>query len=152
MTHISIQAQILERLTTNLTALTWAKTVNAEIVRNLFTDFNEAELPAIQIFDRAPASIQPALRLINVQWPLSIELVLKSTNLHTYDQGELFDKQREIENLISSDLSLLVGGKIMGFQNLRYDGFETDLHSTPGFFATSLSFTALYSQQFPGCG
>lgn len=152
MPGTSQEAQILQRLKDKLTTLTWVKKVETEMIRNLFTDFNEAELPAIQIFDAAPATIAGAKSLVNVRWPLQIECVLKSTKAHTFDQGEMLDKKKAIEDVISADLSLLLPAKIPGFINLQYVSFETDLHTTPGFYAIILRFDALYSKEFPGCG
>jgi hypothetical protein len=43
------------------------------------------------------------------------------------------------------------GSGIPGFQHLRYDGFETDLHTTPDRFGAFLYFSALFSKEFPGC-
>lgn len=148
----SQEALILQRLRDNLATITWVKLCEIEKIRNLFTDFRETELPAIQIFDSGPAIIAGAKTLVNVRWPLQIECVLKSTKEHTFDQGEMLDKKADIEAKISADLGLLIPTSIEGFISLQYVSFETDLHTTPGYYAIILRFDALFSKKFPGCG
>lgn len=145
---MSIEMDILAQLKTRLQTLSWIKTVEFEVVRSLFSEINESDMPAVQMFDRAPAQISHTRNFIQVSWPIAIELVMKSTSTTAVDQAALFAKKREMENKISEDLHL--GGQIEGFRHLKYEGFETDLHSTPGFFAISLSMVAMYQQPFPG--
>lgn len=145
----SIETQIMAALKAKISELTWLKSVEFEVVRNLFTDFPESALPAVQVFDRAPAVVQHSRTLIDVQWPLAIELVLKTSKEGRIDQSILFNRKKEIQDKLSTYLSL--GGTVPGFKQLRYDGFETDLHSQPGFFAVSLNMTAMYTDRFPGC-
>lgn len=145
---MSIENDIMGQLQTRLQTLSWVVTVQYEYMHNLFTDFNESELPAIQIYDRAPSAIRHQNVHVEVEWPLAIELVMKSSKDGLIDQALLFSRKREIENVVSADLHL--GGQIEGFRHLLYTGFETDLHSTPGFFAIALNMSALWQQPFPG--
>lgn len=145
---MSIEMDIFAQLKTRLSTLSWVTTVQYEVIRNLFSEVNESEIPLIQMYDRAPSSITHKNRFMEVAWPITIELVLKSTRLETVDQALLFTRKREMENKISEDLHL--GGLIEGFRHLLYVGFETDLHSTPGFCAIAMNMTALYLQPFPG--
>lgn len=144
-----IELQIMQKIASNLGALDWLKLIEYEQMRNLFEDFNESEIPGVQIYDREPATVRHQHGLIEVQWPLSIELILKSTKDGYINQGDLFRRKRQILDVISADLHL--GGQIPGFQHLRFDGWETDLHSTPNFFAIALRMTALYLEKYPGC-
>lgn len=151
----SIEKQIFANLKTVLSTglSSWVKTVEYEVIRNAFTDFKPTEIPAIQIFDRPGALIKHNKSLIDVGWPISIELVLKTTRAGTVNQGELFDKKKDIQDVIAANQKLVVAGVgIEGFQHLRYDTFETDLHTTPDYFAVVLDYTALFTDKYPGCG
>lgn len=145
MAAVSIEGKIFEALAAVLETLPWVATVEYETLRILPGDWRDHELPALQFFDNR-AAVAHARGDVDVQWSLSIELVLKSTVDATYTQLDLFDKKQEIESLIGANVDL----GIAGMKHLRFDGWETDA-TLPPYLICRLDFSALYKKPFTGC-
>lgn len=145
MATVSIEGKIFEALAVVLDAITWVKTVEYQRPRLVASDWREPELPAVQFFDNR-ASVTHQRGDIMVEWSLSIELILKSTELEVATQSVLFDRKKEIEDAIAANVDL----GIPGMQHLRFDGWETDTTEEP-YFVCRLDFTALYKKPFTGC-
>lgn len=147
MAAVSIEGAIFEALATLLGTLSWVKTVEFERPRIVASDWREPELPALQFFDNR-AIVTHEGGDISIQWSLSIEIVLKSTQIDTVTQVVLFDKKHEVEDLIGANVDL--GIQNLGMQHLRFDGWETDVTEEP-YYVCRLDFTALYRKPFTGC-
>ena len=143
----SIEKQIFAQLKAILQTLPWVKTVDSETIRLLVTDFQEHEVPAIQFFDAEEVYAHEQAR-VKVNWSFTIELVTKSTELNVANQGDLFDKKQDIEELIGANVRLNLPG--LGMIHIRYDGSRTDLMSVQPFLIAQMDFTALFYKHFTG--
>lgn len=147
MAAVSIEGRIFEQLATILDTLSWVETVEYERPRIVASDWREDELPAIQFFDNR-AAVTHARGDVNVEWGLSIELIMKQTELADVNQIIFLDKKQEIEDLIGAHVNLDILD--LGMIHMRYDGWETDVTEKP-YYVCRLDFTAMYIKPFTGC-
>lgn len=145
MAAVSIEGKIFESLATLLATLTWVNHVEYERPRVIPSDWREHELPSLQFFDNR-AAVTHLKGDILVEWQLSIELTMKSTEIDVVTQTVLFDKKKEVEDLIAANVDL----NVAGMQHMRFDGWETDTTDEP-YYVCRLDFTARYVKPFTGC-
>jgi len=145
MPATSIEGKIFEALEAVLISLPWVSTVEYKNLRILPSDWRDHELPGLQFFDNR-AGVRHARGDVDVEWSLSIEIVLKSVADSHYTQLDLFDKKQSVEDIIGQNVDL----GIAGMKHLRFDGWETDA-TMPPYLVCRLDFTALYKKSFTGC-
>lgn len=145
---MGIKKQIFEKLATELSTLPWVTTVNWERIRIAETDIEEHEVPMIQIYDRGALNNHER-GLLNRSMSVTIEVILKQTELGAVDQGVLFDRVEEVENLIGQHINL--DGEIAGFLHMKYASDQTDLHTINPFYYAALNFEVLYKTPFSTC-
>ena len=90
----SLENSILAALQGILQELTWQKSVEYEKIKLLSTDFREHELPGIQFYDSG-RSIAHVQGRIEVDWNITIEILMKRTSTDVVDQGILLDRTEE---------------------------------------------------------
>lgn len=143
---MGIRRQVLEAMADVITDnLAWVKKLETENIRIAMEDFQENELPAVQIFDTGQDAVSQAKDIDKHAWPIAVELVMKSTSALAVTQLDFYDKCDELEDLLEQNRHLLPYN-IEGFMHLSYNTFETDIHSTPDFFVARYVFTARYDK------
>jgi len=143
---MGIKRQIFEALATELSGISWVKVVNWKKIWLLDSDFNDYQIPAIQIYDTGTRNEHQGGR-IQATMALSVELVLKQTSAGVVSQADLFDKVEEIESVIGANINLGINGML----HLRYIGDVTDLHTVDPYYIARLDFEAIYLKSFTGC-
>lgn len=143
---MGIKRQIFEALATRLSTLAWVKLVSWEKVRLTESDFQDHEIPCIQMYDTGALNTHQGGR-VEARMGIIVELVLKQTTSMVVNQGILFDYVEEIEQLIGGQIDLGVAGVL----HLRYVSDNTDLHTINPFYYASLEFEAIYLKSFTGC-
>ena len=141
-----MKREIFEALVYQLSTLPWVKRINWEKIWLLDSDFNDSELPALQIYDTGSEFTHQGGRL-EARTSLSIELVMKQTPQGAVSQGILFDRVEEIELKIGQKIDLGVKGML----HVRYLREVTDLHTVEPYFIARLDFEAIYLKPFTGC-
>ena len=148
MPAISMDRQILAALKAKLSELTWAKSVNYESPKLLFSDFRDHEIPGIQFYDGGQLITHEGPR-VKCDWDIIIELVLKKKSSMTVNQLELMDYKHDIELKIGANVNLGIPGVI----HAKYSNSVTDLHSVDGFYTATLTFSVMFYKDFTGtCG
>ena len=148
----SLENLILVAMQEKLQELTWPKVVEYEKIKLLSTDFREHELPAIQFYDNG-RSFQHVQRRIEVEWNITVEILMKRTSSDAVDQGVLLDRSEEVERKIGSNLTLgldtntaMIGNVV----HVKYINAITDLHTVEPFFISLLNFSVNYFKPYSG--
>ncbi|NCY21576.1 hypothetical protein EBX31_06435 [bacterium] len=132
-----IAAAILERLE-SVTAL---KSKTFDTVKLLASDFQDHELPAVQLIDLAE-TVEHEQRRAKKYWQIALEVVLKPNEFGTKSQRDLWDLCYEIERALWERPNL----RIPGIIHLKHLGSQTDLHLLEPLFFARLDFEVIYYQ------
>lgn len=119
----SIRTDIASALATKISTLTTIKTVNVDPIRLAASDFNEFELPVVQIIDTQETNIHEQVRA-RKSWNLGIEVIIGPTSLTVPRQTDLWDLMESIEQKIFEDPKLGISNVI----HMSLIGSMTDLH------------------------
>lgn len=140
---------MFENATAKLKELTWANYVEWETIKILSSEFNQHELPAIQLYDTGDVAAQLRGRTDNVL-SFAVELVMVRNEGEDVDQGLLLDRRLEIKRKLGEDpgLGINTPASIGRFKNIQYVGGVTDLHSLSPHLMVRLDFQALYEEPF----
>lgn len=146
----SIEALIMANMKSKLEELTWQNLVEYEKIRLLSTDFRDHELPAIQFFDSG-RTFQHLKGRVEVEWQITIEVVMKKQADDLVDQSVLLDRMEEIERKIGSNVQLDLGtlaSSVGSMVHVKYLNAITDLHTLSPFYSGVLNFSANYYKPY----
>jgi len=139
-----IAQAIASIITTNLVPDS-IKTVITDKVRLLAEDFQDWELPAVQIIDLGEVN-QHEIRRGKKSWNLSIEVVIGPTAEDPVSQEELWDLMELLETTIwptpQLGLSYVIHAKLLGS--------STDLHLLDPFYTGRIDLVVDYYQPLVG--
>jgi hypothetical protein len=138
---MSMKTLIAEAIMARLETVAGVKYKNFDIVKLLASDFQDHELPAIQLID-LNESVEHEQRRAKKTWTIALEVVLKPNEFGTKSQKDLWDLCYLIERTLWQFPNLGVPGVI----HLRYLGSQTDLHLLAPFYFARLDFDVLYYQ------
>ena len=138
---MSMKTLIAEAIMARLETVAGVKYKNFDIVKLLASDFQDHELPAIQLID-LNESVEHEQRRAKKTWTIALEVVLKPNEFGTKSQKDLWDLCYSIERTLWQFPNLAVPGVI----HLRYLGSQTDLHLLAPFYFARLDFDVLYYQ------
>jgi len=119
----SIRTDIATALAAKIATLTTVKTVNIDPIRLAASDFNEYQLPAVQIIDTQETNVHEMVRGRKT-WNLGIEIIIGPTTLTVPRQTDLWDLMESIEQKIFEDPKLGDPNVI----HMKLIGSMTDLH------------------------
>lgn len=139
----SIERTIFEKLKEICSEITWIKTVEIENIKSLISDYEEHELPAIQIFD-ADWAVKHLNCMIEKEWRIKLELVIKSTETTVLTQLDLFDYLDDVEEKFGANVRLRTSN---GMFHIRYIGGVTDINQAP-FMIAQLDFAVLFEKKY----
>lgn len=129
---MSRKTDILNALVAKLETLITSsdvKTVNYEVIKMVMSDFEDWELPAIQVIDQGE-SVEHEQGRARKEWDIVLELVMKSSVSGEVRQGDLFDLQNLVETTLWQQPNLGVSGVI----DMKYIGSQSDLHMVKPMF------------------
>lgn len=138
---MSMKTLIAEAIMARLETVAGVKYKNFDIVKLLASDFQDHELPAIQLID-LNESVEHEQRRAKKTWTIALEVVLKPNEFGTKSQKDLWNLCYSIERTLWQFPNLAVPGVI----HLRYLGSQTDLHLLAPFYFARLDFDVLYYQ------
>jgi len=130
---MSRKADILQALIARLEELVTSKDVgivNFEVIKLAMSDFEDWELPAIQVIDQGEL-VTHEMGRARKEWDVAVELVMKSSETGEVFQKDLFDLQYKVERNIWQDPNL---GGTTGVIDCKYLGSQTDLHMVKPMF------------------
>lgn len=132
-----IASAILERLN----AVSSLKSKTFDTVKLAATDFQDHELPAVQMIDLSE-SVEHEQRRAKKTWQIALEVILKPNEFGNKSQKDLWDLCYEVERALWQIPNLRLPGVI----HLRYLGSQTDLHLLAPFYFARLDFEVIYYQ------
>lgn len=141
----SMKSQIASALLTKLSSVTALKYRAFDSIKLLSSDFQEWELPAVQIIDLGEQNIHE-VRQAKKQWTLAIELVMGPLSGSTPTQSDLWDLMEVIENNLFETPNLGVTGMI----HMHLLGSSTDLHFMLPYYLGRIELLIEYRQPLLG--
>jgi len=138
---ISKKSQILTKIVSILETLipNDIKTVNYQIIKIADGDFEEWELPAIQLIDQGEI-VEHEQGRARKTWDLVLEILLKTTVEGQVNQQTMFDLQNLIERTLWENPQIGIPGVI----DLKYNGSQSDLHLLSPLYYCRMDFTVRY--------
>ena len=109
------------------------KVVNFEDVKLAISDFADHELPAVQIWDAAQ-TIQHERHRILVNWSISVEIIMKSSENGAISQSDLWEMRRAVQRAIWKRPNLGIPGVVHSI----YVGNVTDLHMVDPYYVSRI--------------
>lgn len=142
---MSIEAQIMDEIASRLSNVPEIVTVNKDRIVLSTSDFREHELPAAQVWDIAQTMAHQK-QCIEVNWSMSIEIVMKSTETGLANQAELWGLRRKVELALFQDPNLGIPKVI----HLQYTGNVTDLHLVEPYYIARIDFDVKFMENLTG--
>lgn len=124
----SMEKKILAALKTALEELTFLNVVSIDKIRIANSDFQENEIPGIQIYDSGQFIEHNHQRVLKT-WALTVEYFQKVDPEGRADQATLFDRKLEIERKIGDNLKLSINSTPDegAMRYIKYVASTTDL-------------------------
>lgn len=143
----SIRSQIIDALIGRIQLVLEVKTIGYDRIKLLEFDFDEWELPAIQILDGEETNIHEMKRG-RKSWPLTIELIIGPIQASQYKptQKDLWDLIEKIEKSIMQSPQL----NLKEIISVKLLGSSTDQGILRPFFSARINFNIDYYQELVG--
>lgn len=136
-----MKSKIADAILQKLDGVLELKYKSFDQIRINMHDFNDAELPAVQIIDIQETGVHQQASLQKT-WQLTLEVVMKQTSERIVRQQDLWDLMYLIERKLWQDPSL----GIPGVFHLQYIGNNTDLHVLDPYYIGKLDFQVVYQE------
>lgn len=138
---VSNKSQVADAIMTRLATLTDIKYTAFDVVRLQASDFQDWELPAVQIIDLAEVATPEATRYRKL-WSLAIEVIVGPTTAAVPNQKALWDLMQAVEDCLRSKPKLGLGFVV----HLKLGVSSTDLHLMAPFYLGRIELTVDYYQ------
>lgn len=126
---MSKKREICEAILARLDTVEGLKTKSFDRVRLYSSDFQDHELPAVQIMD-VDEQITHEMSRAKKNWTLAIEIIMKPNEFGAVSQKDLWDMQHRVERALFADPNLSIPGVV----HLHYRSSTTDLHLLEPFY------------------
>ena len=145
----SIETRIFEALKDRLEGLKWLKSVEFDNIKLFSTDWQEHEVPAVQFYDAGQSNIHQR-GVLEVDWSITLELIMKPKVTGRIDQRDLLDKKYAIERRLGTKLQLGIQGLqgIGSMVHITYPSAITDIHILDPFHVAIMSFVIKFRKPF----
>jgi hypothetical protein len=114
-------------------------------VRLYSSDFKDYELPAVQLWDRKQ-NIKHLASRKEVDWEITLELLMKTTTAGVVTQTDLWDLHRLIELALFDEPNL----GIPGVFHMIYQSSDTDLHSLDPMYVCRMNIAVRFNDSLTG--
>lgn len=143
----SVRSQIMDAIITRVQLVMDVKTIGYDRIRLLEFDFDEWELPAVQILDGEELNIHEMKRG-RKSWPLTVEIVIGPIQASQYQptQKDLWDLIENIEKSVMQSPKLGLATVIQ----CKLLGSSTDQGVLRPYFSGRINFTVDYYQELVG--
>lgn len=135
-----MKSKIADALLARLATVPGLRSFDFDKVRLLSHDFNDLEIPAVQLIDIGESGVHEHSRL-KKNWRVSLELVLKEDEHKKVNQQDLWNFGYKIERILWAEP---VNLGIPGVIQLTYIGSATDLHLVRPYYISKLDFDVVY--------
>jgi hypothetical protein len=141
----SIRTKIAQAILGKLANVTALKYRAFDVVRLQASDFQDWELPAVQIYDLVEIGIHER-SLARKSWTLAVEVIVGPNGTTTPSQETLWDLMQDIEAALWSQPNLGVPEVI----HAVIGSSSTDLHLMSPFYLGRIEMTVEYKQPLTG--
>lgn len=142
---MSIKSSISAAILTKLDSVAALKHKSFDLIRLTSADFQEWELPAVQIIDLSEANVHE-MRQAKKQWTLALEVIVGPLAASTPKQTDLWDLMETIENTLFTSPNLGIPGVI----HMQLLGSSTDLHFMLPYYLGRIEILVEYRQPLLG--
>jgi hypothetical protein len=136
-----MKTQIATAIVNKLSTLTSIKSVSFDRVRMLSSDFQDWEIPAIQIIDLGDDNEHAQRRALK-RWNVTIELVMGSKSTGLIFQKDLWNLEQEIERKLWEVPNLAIPSVV----HMHLLGSTTDLHTLAPYYTARIDLIIEYYQ------
>lgn len=140
-----MKTKISRRLVELISSIGRINYISFDQIKLLASDFNESEIPGVQIIDVGLTSIHEQVRAKKT-WSLAIEIVLRSTDAEPASQTKLWDLENQVLRKIFSDPNLSIKGVI----SMDFKGSATDLHLLEPYYFSRLDIDIMFYEDLTG--
>ncbi len=137
----SLRAQIAEKIITVINASGYFKWASHETIKMLASDFQEYELPALQLIDLGDDSVHERTRAKKT-WNLTLEIVIGPKTNYVPKQTDLWDLLEITEQALFYDPKLGIDEVI----HMKLLGSTTDLHILQPLYTARIDLQVDYYQ------
>jgi len=141
----TIKVNIANALASALSTVTELKTINTNRILISIHDFNDHEIPAVQLFSLGESIVHERGRALR-SWSMTLELIMKSLVTGSVTQYDLWDLGRKLEQALWLNPNL----KIPGVVHLVYTGNINDIHTMEPYYILQQNFDVLYYDNLTG--
>lgn len=143
----SVRSQIMDAIIARVQLVMDVKTIGYDRIRLLEFDFDEWELPAVQILDGEETNIHEMKRG-RKSWPLAVEVVIGPIQAAQYQptQKDLWDIMEDIEKSVMQSPKLGLATVIQ----VKLFGSSTDQGVLRPYFSGRINFIVDYYQELVG--
>ena len=143
----SMRSQIADALLARIALIPGVKTSTFDRIKLLESDFDEWELPAVQIIDNEETNVHEMKRG-RKSWPVTIELVIgpKQSTQYVPTQKDQWDLIEEIEKTVMQTPKLGLAAVIQ----VRLLGSITDQGLLRPYYTARINFVIDYYQELVG--
>lgn len=142
---LSVRSKIATAIVTRMSLMTDLKLVTFDDVKIQISDFQDHEIPALQIIDLGEVNTHE-MRRAKKSWNLVLEVIIGPTATVEYDQQDLWDLMQAIEEHLFADPKLGLSEVIQ--MNLVTS--STDLHLLKPFYLGRIEVMIDYYQPITG--
>lgn len=151
---MSVKRDILNALVTRLqTQCTWATEVVWERIRLHSSDFDDHEVPIIQVYSGRRSAKHQKPRTENA-WTIFVEVVCKQTQAGVVDLRTLMDHMESVEQAVGG-YAIAGGGDanlaVPQMMHMALIGDDVGLAVIDPYYYGVLEFQALYFNRYTGC-
>ena len=141
----SVRSKIANNILDRLALIPQIKYRAFDVVRLASSDFQDYELPAVQILDLAELTFHE-MRRAKKEWNIVLEVILGPTMEMTVSQQNLWDLMQEIERTIWAEPNLGISEVV----HCRLMTSSTDLHIMKPFYLGRIELQVIYYQPLVG--
>lgn len=141
----SIRSQIADALLARIATLPAIKSSSFDVVRLQANDFQDWELPAVQIIDLGEINTHETRRA-KKGWQLVVELILGPTGATVPTQKTLWDLMQDLEQAIWAEPNLNIPGVV----HMVLTQTSTDLHLMTPYYLGRIELQVDYYQPLVG--
>jgi phage portal protein BeeE len=142
---LSLRSQIADEILNRLALVTEYQYRHFDVVKLAASDFQDFELPAVQVIDLGEA-VEHEQRRAKKFWQLAIEIIIGPEMTETPDQKDLWDLMEHTERTLFAEPNLNIPGVI----HMQLVSTSTDLHFMKPFYVGRLEIAVQYYQPLVG--
>lgn len=142
---MAIETDIMDAIVARVATVPEIITINSDKIVLATSDFQDHEIPAVQIWDLAQVVEHQRGRIL-VNWALSLEIIIRSLETGIASQRDLWELRRKIQLALWDQPNLGIPGVV----HMIYTGNITDLHLLEPNYIARIDFDVQFYDDLTG--